>query len=130
MKTGLQVTVNAGPSSVNFTDMKVGAPTKIIMTMFDVQYFADTNGDYPAGTFDELEAKWPVADLEIRRVPHVILGELVIPPRSDVGAQAARVRSQGDYTSQTGLSFDGERAAGLAGGGKLPTRLKVAVATP
>ena len=39
VKTGLQVTVNAGPASVNFTNMKVGAPTKVVMTMFDVNYF-------------------------------------------------------------------------------------------
>ncbi|BCX48939.1 conserved hypothetical protein [Haloferula helveola] len=119
VKTGLEVTVDAGSDSVNFTDMKVGAPTKIVMTMFDVQYFNDTNGDYPAGTFDELEAKWPVSDLEIRRIPHVIFRELVIPPRSDVGAEAVRVSSPGDYTAQTGLGFDGEQAAALAWNGAL-----------
>ena len=113
MKTGLQVTVNAGPASVSYADLKVGAPTKVVMTMFDVNYFADTTGDYPAGTFAELEVKWPVADLEIRRVPDIVFRELVIPPRSDVGAQAARVRSTGDYTTQTGLGFDGEQAAAL-----------------
>ena len=113
MKTGLQVTVTAGPASVNFTDLKVGAPTKVVMTMFDVNYFAPTPGDYPTGTFEELEAKWPVAELEIRRVPNVIFRELVIPPRPDVSSQAAKVRSPGDYTTQTGLSFDGEQAAAL-----------------
>ena len=114
VKTGLQVTVNAGPASVNFTNMKVGAPTKVVMTMFDVNYFGDVTGDYPAGWQEELEAKWPVADLIIRRVPDVIFRELVIPPRPDVGAQAARVRSPGDYTLETGLGFDGEQAAALA----------------
>jgi hypothetical protein len=113
IKTGLQVTVNAGPASVNFTNMKVGAPTKVVMTMFDVNYFADTPGDYPAGWQEELEAKWPVADLELRRVPDIVFRELVIPPRPDVNAQAARVRSPGDYTLQTGLGFDGEQAAAL-----------------
>ena len=119
VKTGLQVTVNAGAASVNFTNLKVGAPTKVIMTMFDVHYFADTTGDYPAGWQEELEAKWPVADLEIRRVPNVIFHELVIPPRPDVSAQAARVKSQADYTLQTGLGFDGEQAAALAWNGAL-----------
>jgi len=114
MRTGLQVTVNAGPASVSFPDMKVGAPNRVVMTMFDVNYFVPTPGDYPAGTFAELEAKWPVADLEIRRVPNIIFRELVIPPRSDVGAQAVRVKSKADYTDQTGLGFDGEQAAALA----------------
>jgi hypothetical protein len=113
VNTGLQVTVNAGPASVNFTNMKVGAPTTVVMTMFDVNYFSDVTGDYPAGTFDELEAKWPVADLVIRRVPDVIFRELVIPPRPDVSAQAARIKSPADYQDQTGLSFDGEQAAAL-----------------
>ena len=112
MKTGLQVSVNAGPASVNFTNMKVGAPTKVVMTMFDVNYFSDVTGDYPAGTFDELEVKWPVADLEIRRVPDVIFRELVIPPRA--GVAAAKVKSPAEYRDQTNLAFDGEQAAALA----------------
>ena len=113
VRTGLQVTVNAGAVSASYADLKVGAPTKVVMTMFDVNYFTDVTGDYPAGTFAELEAKWPVADLEIRRVPNVIFRELVIPPRPDVSAQAARIRSPADYTTQTGLGFDGEQAAAL-----------------
>jgi hypothetical protein len=113
IKTGLQVTVNAGAASLNFTNMKVGAPTKVVMTMLDVNYFADTSGDYPAGWQDELEAKWPVAELELRRVPDIVFHELVIPPRPDVNAPAVRVKSPGDYTLQTGLGFDGEQAAAL-----------------
>jgi hypothetical protein len=119
VKTGLQVTVNAGATSVNFTDMKVGAPTKVVMTMLDVNYFAPAPGDYPAGWQEELEAKWPVADLELRRVPDIVFHELVIPPRPDVGAQAVRIKSPGDYTLQTGLGFDGEQAAALAWNGAL-----------
>ena len=119
MKTGLQVTVNAGPASLSFNDLKVGAPTKVVMTMFDVNYFMPAPGDYPAGTFEEIEAKWPVADLEIRRVPNIVFRELVIPPRPDVSAEAVKVRSPGDYTAQTGLGFDGEQAAALAWNGAL-----------
>ncbi len=120
MKTGLQVTVNAGAGvSTTITNMKVGAPTKVIMTMTDVQYFSDTNSNYPAGTFEELEAKWPVADLEIRRLGHVVFPELVIPPRPDVGTKAVRIKSKSEYTIKTGLSFDGEQAAALAWNGAL-----------
>ena len=117
VKTGLQVTVNAGAVSSTVTNMKVGAPTKVIMTMFDVQYFADTNGNYPANTFTELEAKWPVADLEVRRLGHVVFPELVIPPRG--GAKAARIKSKAEYQVQTGLTFDGEQAAALEWNGAL-----------
>ena len=119
VKTGLQVTVNAGSVVSTVTNMKVTAPTKVIMTMTDVQYFSDTNSDYPAGTFAELEAKWPVADLEIRRLRHVVFPELVIPPRTDVGTKAARIKSKAEYTVQTGLPFDGEQAAALAWNGAL-----------
>ena len=119
VRTGLQVTVNAGPASVAYTNMKVGAPTKVVMTMLDVNYFTPSPGDYPAGTLAELEAKWPVADLEIRRVPNIIFRELVIPPRPDVSAQAVRIRSKAEYTDQTGLGFDGEQAAALAWNGAL-----------
>ncbi|MEY3898348.1 MAG: hypothetical protein RLZZ214_3869 [Verrucomicrobiota bacterium] len=119
MKKGLQVTINAGTASTTITDMKVSAPTKVIMTMTDVQYFANTSDDYPANTFAEIEAKWPVADLEVRRLGHVVFRELVIPPRADVSAQAVRIRSKAEYQAQTGLGFDGEQAAALEWNGAL-----------
>lgn len=120
MKTGLQVTINAGAGvSTTISNMKVGAPTKVIMTMFDVHYFAKTTGDYVSGTFAEVEAKWPVADLEARRLRDIVFPELVIPPRSDVGAKAVRIKSKAEYYVQTGLSFDGEQAAALEWNGAL-----------
>lgn len=119
VKTGLQVTVNAGAATTTITNMKVGAPTKVIMTMFDVQYFADTNDNYPSGTFAELEAKWPVSDLTLRRAGHVVFPELVIPPRQDVGSKAVRIKSKAEYFAQTNLTFDGEQSAALAWNGAL-----------
>ena len=113
VKAGLQVTVNAGSATTTITNMKVGAPTKVIMTMFDVQYFADTTDTYPSGTFTELEAKWPVSDLILRRLGHVVFPELVIPPRQDVGSKAVRIKSKAEYFAQTNLSFDGEQSAAL-----------------
>ena len=113
VKKGLQITVNAGTASTSLTNLDIGAPTKVIMTMFDVQYFSDTNSNYPSGTFAEIEAKWPVADLEVRRLGHVVFPELVIPPRTDVGTKSARIKSKAEYTVQTGLPFDGEQAAAL-----------------
>jgi autotransporter-associated beta strand protein len=114
VKTGLQVTVNAGSVSRSFTNLNIGAPSKVIMTMFDVHYFSQTTGDYPANTLAEVEAKWPVAELEVRRLRNIVFPELVIPPRPDVGTKAARIKSKAEYTIQTGKSFDGEQAAALA----------------
>jgi autotransporter-associated beta strand protein len=112
VKTGLQVTVNAGAGvSTTIPNMKVGAPSEVVMTMLDVHYFSQTTGNYPANTFAEVEAKWPVADLEVRRLANVVFPELVIPPRA--GAPAARIKSPAEYTAQTGLAFDGEQAAAL-----------------
>lgn len=119
MKSGLTVSVQAGAAVTNFTSLKIGAPTKVIMTMLDIHYFAQTTGDYPSGWETELEAKWPVADLELRRLRNVVFPELVIPPRPDVGAPAARIKSKQDYTDQLGISFDGEQAAALAWNGAL-----------
>jgi autotransporter-associated beta strand protein len=119
VKKGLTVTVNAGAASTSITNLNIGAPTKVIMTMFDVQYFADTTGNYPSGAFAEVEAKWPVADLEVRRLGHVVFPELVIPPRQDVGTKAVRIKSKAEYFVQTGLNFDGEQSAALAWNGAL-----------
>ena len=111
IQPGLSVTVRAGDDQVVLDALPVGAPTTVHMTMFDMHYFALSSGDYPAGWEEELEAKWPVADLQVQRTPRVVLNELVIPPRG--GAPAARVSSKDDYQAQTGLSFDGEQAAAL-----------------
>ncbi len=118
-KSGLTVRVQAGAVSTNFNNLKIGAPTKVIMNMIDVHYFAQASGDYPSGWQNELEAKWPVADLELRRLRNVVFPELVIPPRSDVGAPAVRIRSKAEYTDKTGLAFDGEQAAALEWNGAL-----------
>ncbi len=106
----LNIAVTAGSVTVDH-DIKVGAPTEVKMKMFDVHYFGLGNRDYPAGAFDELEAKWPVAGLDIERVRNIDFPELVIPARS--GAPNVRVTSKQDYRDQTGLSFDGEQAAAL-----------------
>jgi len=112
IRPGLHIAVTADNLTVEH-DIKVGAPSEIKMKMFDVHYFGLDGGDYPAGTLEELEAKWPVSDLSVERVRDIDFLEMVIPARSDVGAPNVRVSSKQDYTDQTGLSFDGEQAAAL-----------------
>ena len=110
VRKGLVVEVRAGASRVRH-ELAVGAPTVVHMKMFDVHYFGKGTNDYPPGFFRELEAKWPVAKLEIERVRGINFPELVIPPRANL--PAARVRSPAEYLKKTGAKFDGEQAAAL-----------------
>jgi hypothetical protein len=111
IRPGLDISITAGAITVNHHNIKVGAPTEVKMKMFDVHYFGLGDNDYPAGTFDELEAKWPVSSLDIERIRDIDFYELVVPARG--GAPNVRVTSKQDYTDQTGLPFDGEQAAAL-----------------
>ncbi|MEX2028757.1 MAG: M66 family metalloprotease [Candidatus Curtissbacteria bacterium] len=112
VQPGLSIEIQAGDKTYLIDDLKVGAPSKIVMTMFDVHYFDYTPGDYPEGWKVELESKWPTAEMEVRRVPNIIFPELIIPPRGEI--PAARVDSKEDYKVKTGFEFDGEQAAALA----------------
>jgi len=110
VRKGLVVEVRAGSSRVRH-EIAVGAPTVVQMKMFDVHYFGRGTNDYPEGFFRELEAKWPVARLEIERVRSINFPELVIPARGNL--PAARVTSPEEYRKKTGAPFDGEQAAAL-----------------
>ena len=87
VRPGMAVEVRAGASGVRH-EIKVGAPTVVPMKMFDVHYFGKGTNDYPAGFFQELEAKWPVAQLEIERVRGINFPELVIPARGSASSVA------------------------------------------
>lgn len=110
VRKGLVVEVRAGSSRVRH-EIAVGAPTVVQMKMFDVHYFGRGTGDYPPNLFKELEAKWPVAKLEIERVRGIKFPELVIPARANL--PAVRVSSPEEYLKKTGAKFDGEQAAAL-----------------
>ncbi len=92
--------------------LPVGAPTRLIMWMFDFHYFGGAQGaDYPEGWFEELGSKLPVAELELRRVRNIILDKLVMPPQYD--GPAVLCSSREEYQKKTGHRFDGEQ--GVAG---------------
>jgi len=111
VRPGLTIEVEAG-QSVEKISPAVGAPTVVHLTMWDVYYFGrGVGGDYPSGWAEELEAKWPVADLRVQRVPKLLFDKLVIPPRGTVGA--ALVASPEEYKAKTGVAFDGEQGAAL-----------------
>ncbi len=92
-----------------YKPLKVGAPTRLIMTMFDFHFFGkDRGADYPRGWFRELGSKLPVAELELRRVRNIILSPLVMPPRA--GGPAILCRSRNEYQAKSGHRFDGEQS--------------------
>ncbi len=117
VQPGLQVLVEVGAESVNFDNLKIGAPNTIIMNMFDANFFQSSPGDYPTGWKEELEAKLPVSKIELRRVPNIIFSELTVPPRGNV--IAARVSSKEEYQTLTGVGFDGEQATAAQWNGAL-----------
>ncbi len=92
---------------VVFDKLRVGAPTRLLLTMFDVHCLGRTEGDYPAGWFEELGAKLPVAELNLRRVRDIVFDEIVHLPRG--GKPATRFGSVKEYERMTGLKFDGEQ---------------------
>ncbi len=118
---GLDVTIELKEGSTKVLDsvvyhkLNIGAPTRLIMTMFDFHFFGgDKGADYPEGWFEGLGARLPVAELELRRVRHIVFDSLVMQPR---GVPATRCGSREEYTKKTGLGFDGEQAqAGMWNG--------------
>ena len=112
IKTGLTLTVNAGAVQSSVINVSVGAPSMLTMNMTDVHFFAAASGDYPTGTLEEVEAKLPVSDLDVRRSGRVIFSELVMTPPGT--RPAVRIKSKDDYLTQTGFIFDGEQDAASA----------------
>lgn len=119
IQPGLTVVIEAGDESINFDNLKIGAPNKIIMNMFDAHFFASAPGDYPQGWKEEMESKLPVSEIELRRLPNIIFSELTVPPRADAKATAARVSSKEEYQTITGAGFDGEQGAAAQWNGAL-----------
>lgn len=117
VKPGLRLSIITPSDRLDFNSIRVGAPTQVLLTMFDIHYFQYSQGDYTNGWQSELESKWPVADLALRRIPNIVFNELVIPARA--GAPAVRVDSKQSYFDQTGLGFDGEQGAAAQWNGAL-----------
>ncbi len=99
-----------------YDPLPVGAPTRLIMTMFDFHFFGGAKGaDYPQGWFEELGSKLPVAEMEMRRVRNILLDRLVMPPQYD--GPAVLCASREEYQKKTGHRFDGEQSvAGMWNG--------------
>lgn len=81
VQPGLTVGVLAGPDAVLFEDMRVGAPSRVVMTMVDVHFFAPVDdADYPTGWEEEFANNWPVRSMVLRRSPPVVFPEVILPP--------------------------------------------------
>ncbi len=110
VQPGLSIVVNAGAANLMVSGLKIGAPTRVILTMFDMNFFSLTaGGDYPAGWKEEIEAKWPVTAIELRRTLKVVFPQVVMAPHPNI--PSTLVSSKQDYMVQTGMPFDGEQDA-------------------
>jgi len=114
LKVMLELKERSGPAKGSVLDRKVcttirvGAPTRLIMTMFDFHFFGGAKGaDYPKGWLEELGSKLPVAELELRRVRNIMFDKLVMPPQYD--GPAVLCGSREEYQKKTGKKFDGEQ---------------------
>lgn len=107
VKSGLNLTLNVGSQIFLFRDLKIGAPNKIVMNMFDVHFFSLSAGNYANGWKEELEEKLPISSIELRRVPNILFKELSMQPRE--GAKSVRITSRENYKQLTGINFDGEQ---------------------
>ncbi len=120
VRPGLEVTVSAADAVASFSNLEVGAPTEVIMTMVDVHFFELEEGaDYPTGWEAELQNNWPVASVEVHRSPDVVFPEIILPP--DCGQDRPPLR-QGpdefqDGEQSTAATWNGalRRAAGERG---------------
>lgn len=111
IQPGLSVRIVSDDKSVEFNDLKIGAPNRVVMNMFDVHCFGDIAGT-PEGEEwkEELEAKWPTAGIDLRR-EKIVFPELTIPPRG--GFKAIRLFELNDYWDSTGVKIDGEQLAAV-----------------
>jgi hypothetical protein len=130
IQPGITISIAAGKDRVDFDDLKVGAPTIVNMTMFDMHFFAHEERDYDPGWQRAMEVKWPMAALKIDRIPNIVLKELIVPPRPNGKLPAVRCSSPEEYKAKTGKAFDGEQSAALRwksalqhAGGQLRRRL-------
>lgn len=92
MQPGLTVAITAGDDTLRLDELRIGAPTHVIMTMIDIHFFDHESfgQDYPEGWEQELESKWPVSGLEVRRSPDLVFPEIILPP--DCGADRPPTR--------------------------------------
>jgi len=93
--------------SVVFDKLRIGAPNRLNMTMFDFHYFGrDMDADYPKGWLEQFGARLPVAGVEVLRVRNIVLDKVVMLPGG--GRPATLCGSREEYKEKTGIEFDGE----------------------
>ena len=80
--------------------IKVGAPTVLPVTFYDIHWFNSGPAADLTKAIAEFQAKLPVKDLEVERVRRVNLD--VLPADPGLGQDIIEIRSQADYTAQTG----------------------------
>lgn len=92
--------------------INVGAPSPLVMNMFDFHYFGRGIGaDHPKGWEQEFKARYPISELVVHRVRDVMLNEIVWMPYA--GRPSMLITSPEAYEAETGKRLDGEQAMAL-----------------
>jgi len=103
VQPGLSATIKAADREHIVDELKIGAPNKMVMNMYDLHFFSRQTGDYPTGWENEFIAKIPSSDLEIRRIRDIVLSEIVVLPTG--GFPALRISSSNEYRTLTGKNY-------------------------
>lgn len=113
VKPGLSVSIEAAGQRLDLGSLKVSAPNKLRLAMLDVHVFTpQVILDYPGGWVEDLEARFPVSDIDLSRLQSTVIPKLLLNGllSSDPLLQkSVLIDSPEDYQRQTGTTFDAIR---------------------
>lgn len=96
-------------------DIPVGAPSRLVMNMFDFHYFGrGVEADHPTGWEAEFQARLPIAEMTVHRVRKVMLDAIVWMPHA--GNPSMLTTGPEHYEQTTGKPLDGEQGMALQWG--------------
>jgi len=98
--------------------IKVGAPSPLVMNMFDFHYFGrGVEADHPTGWEAEFAARYPISEMTLYRVEDIMLNEIVWAPHR--GQPSMRLTSPEEFEQRFGKPLDGEQGMALRWSGAL-----------
>lgn len=101
IKPGLEATLLIGKEEKKVAHLNVGAPTKIKVNIFDIQYFdKQLTYDFSEEWMDEFKSKFPFSEFEFQVIRDIRFKEFTYPGRTDF--PDIRVSSEEEYHDYIG----------------------------